>query len=115
MLKQIVIAALALSVSGFAPQRVAFVAQRASPSSALFAEKAEVEERVKAFMVEKFDVAEDKLTPEADFIEDLGFDSLDTVEMIMDMEEQFDCEIPEEEVASISKFEDLVTYLADKI
>jgi len=57
-----------------------------------------IEERVKKIVVEQLDVKEDDVNPSASFVDDLGADSLDTVELIMALEEEFECEIPDEEV-----------------
>ncbi|MDH3280717.1 MAG: acyl carrier protein, partial [Gammaproteobacteria bacterium] len=56
-----------------------------------------VEERVKKIVVEQLGVSEDQVTPEASFVDDLGADSLDTVELVMALEEEFNTEIPDEE------------------
>lgn len=56
-----------------------------------------IEERVKKIIVEQLGVKEEDVKPEASFIEDLGADSLDTVELVMALEEEFDIEIPDEE------------------
>ena len=63
---------------------------------------ASTEERVKDIIVEQLGVDRDEVTPEASFIEDLGADSLDTVELVMALEEEFDIEIPDEEAEKIS-------------
>ena len=60
-----------------------------------------VEERVKKIVVEQLDVSEDSVTNEASFVDDLGADSLDTVELVMALEEEFECEIPDEEAEKI--------------
>ena len=56
-----------------------------------------IEERVKKIIVEQLGVKEEDVKPEASFVEDLGADSLDTVELVMALEEEFDIEIPDEE------------------
>ena len=61
-----------------------------------------VEERVKAIIVEQLGVEENDVTPAAKFIEDLGADSLDTVELVMAFEEEFDIEIPDEDAEKIT-------------
>lgn len=101
---RLVIAALVASASAFAPN--AFVARRAAPSLALFG----VEEQVKDIIVSQLGVDADKVVPSATFVDDLGADSLDTVELIMAIEEEFDCEIPEEKAAEISTVQQ-VSYL----
>ena len=95
MFRKIVVAALAASATAFAP--VNFVGRRAT-SSALFG----VEDKVKDIIVSQLGVDAEKVVPAATFVDDLGADSLDTVELIMAIEEEFDCEIPEEKAAEIS-------------
>ena len=72
-----------------------------------------VEERVKAIIVEQLGVSEDQVTPEAKFIEDLGADSLDTVELVMALEEEFGHEIPDEEAEKLQSVGDVVKYIED--
>ena len=62
-----------------------------------------IEERVKKIIVEQLGVKEEDVKPEASFVEDLGADSLDTVELVMALEEEFDIEIPDEEAEKITK------------
>ena len=71
-----------------------------------------VDERVKALIVEQLGVDADEVTPEASFQEDLGADSLDTVELIMAFEEEFGVEIPDEDAEKIRKVKDAVDYIA---
>ena len=59
------------------------------------------EERVKQIIVDQLGVAAEQVTPEASFIDDLGADSLDTVELVMALEEEFDIEIPDEDAESV--------------
>lgn len=61
-----------------------------------------IEERVKKIIVEQLGVKEEDVKPEASFVEDLGADSLDTVELVMALEEEFDIEIPDEEAEKIT-------------
>jgi len=70
-----------------------------------------VDERVKALIVEQLGVDADEVTPEASFQEDLGADSLDTVELIMAFEEEFGVEIPDEDAEKIRKVRDAVEYI----
>ena len=58
-------------------------------------------DRVKKVVVEQLDVAEDEVTPQASFVEDLGADSLDVVELVMGLEEEFDVEIPDEDATLV--------------
>lgn len=76
---------------------------------------ASIEERVKQIIVEQLDVAEDEVTPEASFIDDLGADSLDIVELVMAMEEVFDVEIPDEEAENIRTVQDAVNYIQEHL
>ncbi len=75
----------------------------------------EVLERVKKITAEQLDLEESKITPESSFINDLGADSLDTVELIMAMEDQFDIEIPDEEAQKISTVKEAAEYISNKI
>jgi acyl carrier protein len=70
-----------------------------------------VEEKVKSIIVEQLNVDADAVKPEAAFIEDLGADSLDIVELVMTMEEEFDLEIPDEAAEKIKTVGDVVTYV----
>ena len=69
-------------------------------------------DKVKDIIVEQLGVDADKVVPEASFIDDLGADSLDTVELIMAIEEEFDTEIPEEEAASIATVKDAIDFVS---
>jgi len=60
------------------------------------------EDRVKKVIMEHLGVKEDQITDDASFVDDLGADSLDTVELVMALEEEFDCEIPDEEAEKIT-------------
>ena len=71
----------------------------------------EVLERVKKVVVEQLSVDESAVTPEASFTADLGADSLDTVELVMAFEEEFGCEIPDEEAEKIQTVQDAVNYI----
>ncbi len=70
-------------------------------------------EKVKAIIVEQLGVEEDEVTPEASFIDDLGADSLDLVELIMAMEEEFGTEIPDEDAEKIVTVGDAVEYIRE--
>ena len=70
-----------------------------------------IEERVKKIIVEQLGVKEEDVKPEASFVEDLGADSLDTVELVMALEEEFDIEIPDEEAEKIATVQDAVNYI----
>ena len=69
------------------------------------------EERIKEIIVEQLGVEEDQITPDASFIDDLGADSLDTVELVMAFEEEFDIEIPDEDAEKIRTVRDVTDYL----
>ena len=71
----------------------------------------EIFDKVKAIIVEQLGVEEDSVTAEASFIDDLGADSLDIVELIMALEEEFDLEIPDEEAEKIRTVGDVVEYI----
>jgi acyl carrier protein len=73
-----------------------------------------VEEKVKGIIVEQLNVDADAVKAEATFIEDLGADSLDIVELVMTMEEEFDLEIPDEDAEKIKTVGDVVSYVKSK-
>jgi len=70
-----------------------------------------IEERVKKIVVDQLGVKEEEVTLDASFIDDLGADSLDTVELVMALEEEFDCEIPDEEAEKITTVRMAVDYI----
>lgn len=70
-----------------------------------------IEEKVREIIMEQLGVGADEVKPEASFIEDLGADSLDTVELVMALEEEFDLEIPDEEAEKITTVEQAVKYI----
>ena len=72
-----------------------------------------VEERVKEIVVEQLGVDENDVAPAAKFIEDLGADSLDTVELVMAFEEEFDIEIPDEDAEKITTVGDAIQYIKE--
>ena len=74
-----------------------------------------VEDRVKDIIVEELGVEREKLTTEASFMEDLGADSLDTVELVMAFEKEFDIDIPDEEAEKLRTVGDAMSYLHEKI
>ena len=76
------------------------------------ADTAKVEEKVKQIIVEQLGVDEGEVTPKASFVDDLGADSLDTVELVMAFEEAFDIEIPDEDAEKIKTVKDAVDYIA---
>ena len=68
-------------------------------------------EKVKKIIVEQLGVDEEEVTSKASFVDDLGADSLDTVELVMGFEEEFDLEIPDEDAEKITTVQDAVTYI----
>jgi acyl carrier protein len=74
-----------------------------------------LEERVKDIIVEELGVEREKLTGEASFMEDLGADSLDTVELVMAFEKEFDIDIPDEEAEKLRTVGDALKYLHEKL
>jgi acyl carrier protein len=74
-----------------------------------------LEERVAELVVEQLGVSREEAVAEAAFIDDLGADSLDIVELVMAMEEAFDVEIPDEDAEKIQTIEDAVSYLKERV
>jgi acyl carrier protein len=70
-----------------------------------------IEERVKKIVVEQLGVKEEEVTNEASFVDDLGADSLDTVELVMALEEEFETEIPDEEAEKITTVQQAIDYV----
>ena len=70
-----------------------------------------IEERVKKIVVEQLGVNDGEVRPDASFVDDLGADSLDTVELVMALEEEFDCEIPDEEAEKIATVQQAIDYI----
>ena len=68
-------------------------------------------EKVKAILAEQFDIDEDTLTADTDLQEDLGADSLDVVDLLMSIEDEFEVEIPDEEIENIRTVGELVSYI----
>ena len=73
-----------------------------------------IEERVKDIIVEQLGVNPEQVTPSASFIEDLGADSLDTVELVMAFEEEFSVEVPDEDSEKLQTVGDVTKYIEDK-
>ncbi len=73
-----------------------------------------IEERVKDIIVDQLGVSADQVTPEAKFVEDLGADSLDTVELVMALEEEFDVEVPDDEAEKLQAVKDVVAFISSK-
>ena len=72
-----------------------------------------VEERVKKIVAEQLGVKEEEVTSDASFVDDLGADSLDTVELVMALEEEFGQEIPDEEAEKLQSVGDVIKYIED--
>jgi acyl carrier protein len=70
-----------------------------------------VDERVKKIVIEQLGVKEDEVTDSSSFVDDLGADSLDTVELVMALEEEFECEIPDEEAEKITTVQQAIDYV----
>tara|TARA_R100000900_G_scaffold13099_1_gene11272 strand:- start:66741 stop:66989 length:249 start_codon:yes stop_codon:yes gene_type:complete len=74
-----------------------------------------IEERVKKIVAEQLGVKEEEVSTEASFVEDLGADSLDTVELVMALEEEFETEIPDEEAEKITTVKLAIDYIKDNL
>ena len=74
-----------------------------------------VEERVKKIIAEQLGVEEEEITPESSFVEDLGADSLDTVELVMAFEEEFSIEIPDEDAEKILTVQNSIDYIKERM
>ena len=70
-----------------------------------------VEERVKKIVIEQLGVKEEEVSSESSFVDDLGADSLDTVELVMALEEEFECEIPDEAAEKITTVQQAIDYI----
>src|SRR5256884_9447226 len=73
-----------------------------------------IEEKVKDIIVEQLGVNPEQVTPQASFIEDLGADSLDIVELVMAFEEEFSVEVPDEDAEKLQTVGDVIKYIEDK-
>jgi acyl carrier protein len=73
-----------------------------------------IEEKVKDIIVEQLGVNPEQVTPQASFIEDLGADSLDIVELVMAFEEEFGVEVPDEEAEKLQTVQDVIDYIKNK-
>lgn len=71
-------------------------------------------EKVVSIIAEQLDIDEDKITPDTSLVDDLNADSLDVVDLVMSLEEEFGLEIPDEEVENISTVGDIVKYIEDR-
>jgi len=86
----------------------------ANVGGTVMASAEEISERVKGIIVDQLGVSADEVTSEASFIEDLGADSLDIVELIMALEEEYDMEIPDEDAEKIQTVQDVLSYITSK-
>ena len=73
------------------------------------------DDKVKSIIAEQLGVKPEEVTPEASFIDDLGADSLDTVELVMALEEEFSVEIPDEDAEKMAKVSDAIKYIEEKV
>ena len=73
-----------------------------------------IEAQVKGIVAEQLGVKEDEVTSDASFVDDLGADSLDTVELVMALEEEFECEIPDEEAEKITTVQQAIDYIKER-
>ncbi len=74
-----------------------------------------IEERVKKIIIEQLGVKPEQVTNEASFVDDLGADSLDTVELVMALEEEFECEIPDEDAEKITTVQQAINYIKEHV
>lgn len=74
-----------------------------------------IEERVKQIVVEQLGVKEEEVSGDSSFVDDLGADSLDTVELVMALEEEFNCEIPDNEAEKITTVQQAIDYIKQHI
>jgi acyl carrier protein len=75
---------------------------------------ADIQEKVKGIIVDQLGVTEDQVTPEAKFIEDLGADSLDTVELVMAFEDEFGISVPDDEAEKLTSVGEVLSYIETK-
>lgn len=75
----------------------------------------EVQDRIKKIIAEQLGVEEEEVIPEAKFVDDLGADSLDTVELVMALEEEFDVEIPDEDAEKIQTVGGAIDFIKEKV
>jgi len=80
----------------------------------IFMSEKSIEERVKEIIVEQLGVTPDQITPEASFLEDLGADSLDTVELVMAFEEEFNINVPDDDAEKLQTVGDVIRYIEEK-
>ena len=71
--------------------------------------------KVRAILAEQLDLEEDQITPESQIVDDLGADSLDIVDLVMNLEDEFDTEIPDEAIEGMKTVGDVVKYIEDQL
>src|SRR2546425_9492533 len=84
------------------------------PTEQIFMAEKSIEEKVKDIIVEQLGVNPEQVTPQASFIEDLGADSLDIVELVMAFEEEFGVEVPDEDAEKLQTVGDVIKYIEEK-
>jgi acyl carrier protein len=88
---------------------------RINPRGEVYKPMAAVDEKVKKIIVEQLGVDEEDVTPDASFVDDLGADSLDTVELVMAFEEEFGIEIPDEDAEKILTVQNVMDYIKERV
>jgi acyl carrier protein len=83
-------------------------------NSEVYTQMSSVEQQVKAIVAEQLGVKAEQVTSDASFVDDLGADSLDTVELVMALEEEFEIEIPDEEAEKITTVQQAINYINDR-
>src|SRR5881392_330273 len=87
---------------------------RVTPTEQIFMAEKSIEEKVKDIIVEQLGVNPEQVTPQASFIEDLGVDSLDIVELVMAFEEEFSVEVPDEDAEKLQTVGDVIKYIQER-
>src|SRR5947209_8928226 len=88
--------------------------KRCAPTQKFFMADKTIEEKVKDIIVEQLGVNPEQVTPQASFIEDLGADSLDIVELVMAFEEEFSVEVPDEDAEKLQTVGDVINYIKER-
>ena len=88
--------------------------KRCPPTQKIFMAEKTIEEKVKDIIVEQLGVNPEQVTPQASFIEDLGADSLDIVELVMAFEEEFSVEVPDEDAEKLQTVGDVINYIKER-
>jgi acyl carrier protein len=103
---------LIFGIAKSGPQAIS--STNANPNQQQLMSDKSIEARVKDIIVDQLGVNADQVTIEAKFVEDLGADSLDTVELVMAFEEEFDIEVPDEEAEKLQSVGDVITYITSQ-